>query len=167
MNTITSIIPSALGHFPTLTFENLQDVVATNVGIDTEPQFLKLPTAQISAIAPAISTTSTASLPPVTVSLDLPWNAENLSYNFPTSIPSAPSQQSTNQQNTANSLTLTALTFTDWQTNWQANFNAAFQAIPLISFQIATNLIDPNITDPSDPTQPDTSQNFEIGRAHV
>ena len=62
MNTITSIIPSALGNFPTLTFENLQDVVATNAGIGTEPQFLKLPTTERSAIAASISTTSPVDL---------------------------------------------------------------------------------------------------------
>jgi hypothetical protein len=145
MNTITSIIPSALGNFPTLTFENLQDVVATNAGIGTEPQFLKLPTTERSAIAPSLSPPRTVSDPLSTINLDLKWNGENLSYHFPTSIPSVSSQQSTSQQSTANPLTLTAPTFTDWQTNWQANFNTAFQAIPLISFQIATNLTDPNI----------------------
>ena len=152
----------ALGNFPTLTFENLQDVVATNAGIGTEPQFLKLPTTERSAIAPSISTTSPVSQPANTANLDLKWNGENLSYNLPTSIPSVPSQQNTSQQNTANTLTLAAPTFTDWQTNWPANFNTAFQAIPLISFQIATNLTDPTITDPSDPTKPDTSQNFAV-----
>jgi len=162
MNTITSIIPSALGNFPTLTFENLQDVVATNAGIGTEPQFLKLPTTERSAIAPSLSPPRTVSDPLSTINLDLKWNGENLSYHFPTSIPSVSSQQSTSQQSTANPLTLIAPTFTDWQTNWQANFNTAFQAIPLISFQIATNLTDPNITDPSDPTKPDTSQNFAV-----
>jgi len=140
MNPITSIIPRALGNFPTLTFENLQDVVATSAGIGTEqPPFLQVPKAENSAIATSLPTNNEASLPLSPVNLDLKWNSENLTYHLPTvnnTIQPPPS-----------ALALAVPTFTDWQTNWQATFNTASQAVSMKSFQLAPNIVDPNVTD--------------------
>ena len=58
MNPMTSIIPHALGNSLTLTFANLQDVVATSAGIGTEQSpFLPVPKAENSAIAVPILNT--------------------------------------------------------------------------------------------------------------